>query len=1222
MTSSSSILTTAHSITLTGLSAATTYHYQIGSQDGSGDLATSSDQTFTTVVQCNYYIDSVSGNDANTGNDASIPLQHLMSVPTAVPDGTTICLKRGDTFLNDSLLINSGSYVTVRDYGPINLPMPLIDNAGYIASSSWSLVPLTSNLYQATVAGPGSAYTSAGTYVEVFECKNAPCIPTGAGGNDNFLQTVNTQALASSTPGSYYILGENTDGSSGPTDLDSFTIYMRPSDGTSPITNGYSYSYSKTSGGILLYGSYPTVSNIAAKKSSGNQGGFYADPASYNATFNNVESDQDGKHNLECAGGCTVNNSKFIDAYYPQAAGLLVVFGYGTSAPVTLNNNIFINGATTAGNAVAAMLSHGVGLFSTITVNGGLVQGISSPSTYSDLSGTSFTDVSNVSINGLTCLNTFGCVNMSGPTTISNVQDYSASSTSDSLNVNYGSNYSVTVASTSVCDNVNFNRAIVADSAVNTQVSIASSTFYIINFGYSGSDYGFYSTVAGIVRMYNTLIDSSESYASPFGIPATTSMQYFGDYNKFISPNVVQSFVNGTVYSPLSAWQAAVAPQDANSVNTSPTPNAQTIACTLHQLNFTGPSSGNVNASSTNFTIAPNVSYNSVGQPIGYVGTVTVTPSGTAAAGLTPITLTFPLSASTTAQTFSIAPTATGTITLSEFANGATTSPTFLASTTLQYQSNITTPSAPYGKPVATAGNTTATVSFSAPASIGGSPVTSYTITSSPDNISTTTTVTSGVVTGLSNGTPYTFTVTATNAAGTGPASSLSNQVTPIGLPGAPTISSVTAGNAQAAVTFSAAASNGSPITGYIVASIPSDGTDSNASSTALTHIVTGLVNGTPYTFTVTATNAVGTGNASIASSPAVTPSTVASVSTNATSLVASTTATLNGIVLSTGGSNATQSGFVYGTDPTLTAVLAATSTLGTPGSTQFSQSLTSLTPNTTYYDRAYATNGNGTTFGSIVSFLTLPLAPAVSTVSVTVGSATTLTANGDITSTDGVNATVRGVVYGTSLSYGSTVTENGSFGTGAFTEPITGLVCNTTYHVAAFASNTGGTSYGTDATTTSAACPVAPTPTPTTSSSGGGSVSSSGGSVSLSVLTSLLAPSASTTAYLNSLAASAVPSASPARLNTPVAPQITSPTFTFTRDLKTGSTGADVRALEVYLNTHGYILAATGPGSPGNETNYFGPLTKKALMKFQKNHDISPVAGYFGPITRAAVNG
>ncbi len=77
---------------------------------------------------------------------------------------------------------------------------------------------------------------------------------------------------------------------------------------------------------------------------------------------------------------------------------------------------------------------------------------------------------------------------------------------------------------------------------------------------------------------------------------------------------------------------------------------------------------------------------------------------------------------------------------------------------------------------------------------------------------------------------------------------------------------------------------------------------------------------------------------------------------------------------------------------------------------------------------------------------------------------------------------------------------------------------------------------------------------------------------------------------------------------------------ISFARNLQLRSTGVDVLALQQYLNTKGFMVAATGPGSPGKETVTFGSLTKSALIKFQKAHAITPAVGYFGPKTRAVV--
>ena len=87
---------------------------------------------------------------------------------------------------------------------------------------------------------------------------------------------------------------------------------------------------------------------------------------------------------------------------------------------------------------------------------------------------------------------------------------------------------------------------------------------------------------------------------------------------------------------------------------------------------------------------------------------------------------------------------------------------------------------------------------------------------------------------------------------------------------------------------------------------------------------------------------------------------------------------------------------------------------------------------------------------------------------------------------------------------------------------------------------------------------------------------------------------------------------------------------YTWTRDIKTGATGADVKMLQAFLNADADTrVAATGAGSTGMETETFGPATAAAVSKFQVKYraDILTPAGlvnptgYFGPSTRAKAN-
>jgi peptidoglycan hydrolase-like protein with peptidoglycan-binding domain len=95
-----------------------------------------------------------------------------------------------------------------------------------------------------------------------------------------------------------------------------------------------------------------------------------------------------------------------------------------------------------------------------------------------------------------------------------------------------------------------------------------------------------------------------------------------------------------------------------------------------------------------------------------------------------------------------------------------------------------------------------------------------------------------------------------------------------------------------------------------------------------------------------------------------------------------------------------------------------------------------------------------------------------------------------------------------------------------------------------------------------------------------------------------------------------------PSKTVAKVAVSSTSTKCTFTRDLQLGVTGDDVKCLQKYLNSHGFVIAASGVGSPGHETGEYKALTEAAVIKWQKANKLVPAIGYFGAQSRLFFKG
>ncbi len=383
--------------------------------------------------------------------------------------------------------------------------------------------------------------------------------------------------------------------------------------------------------------------------------------------------------------------------------------------------------------------------------------------------------------------------------------------------------------------------------------------------------------------------------------------------------------------------------------------------------------------------------------------------------------------------------------------------------------------------------------------STSANPTTSDNITSN----GTGTGVFTNNLTGLSPSTTYYVRAYATNSAGTAYGNQVSFTTSAIQLPTV-TTSAVTSITPTTAVSGGNVTGDGGgtvTVKGVCWATstnpTTSDNTTSNGTGLgSFTSNLAGLSPGTTYYVRAYATNSAGTayGNQVTFTTGAVIPT----VSTTAVSSITATSAASGGNVTNDGGATVTVRGVCWSTSATPTTTDNTTSSGS--GTGIFISSLTGLSPGTTYYVRAYATNSAGTAYGNQVSFTTDIQLPSLTTTAISSITATSAVSGGNITADGGADITARGVCWATSANptTADNTTSNGT-GTGIFTSNLTGLTPGTTYYVRAYATNSEGTNYGNQVSFSTGA--VVPTLTTTavssitqTSAASGGNVTDDGG--------------------------------------------------------------------------------------------------------------------------------
>lgn len=222
-------------------------------------------------------------------------------------------------------------------------------------------------------------------------------------------------------------------------------------------------------------------------------------------------------------------------------------------------------------------------------------------------------------------------------------------------------------------------------------------------------------------------------------------------------------------------------------------------------------------------------------------------------------------------------------------------------------------------------------------------------------------------------------------------------------------------------------------------------------------------------------------------------------VVTSSVTEITATSAKCGGNVTDQGASNVTERGICWSTNHNPT--IADSHASGGSGTGTYTCSMTGLTPNATYYVRAYAKNTQGISYGTEVNFVALEGLPTVTTSAVTSITSTTATGGGNVTNQGASNVTERGICWGTehNPAMSGSHASSGS-GAGQFTAQMTGLTPGTKYYVRAYAKNTQGVTYGMEVEfTTTATMPTVTTGSVSeitqTTATGSGNVTSDGGS-------------------------------------------------------------------------------------------------------------------------------
>ena len=347
-------------------------------------------------------------------------------------------------------------------------------------------------------------------------------------------------------------------------------------------------------------------------------------------------------------------------------------------------------------------------------------------------------------------------------------------------------------------------------------------------------------------------------------------------------------------------------------------------------------------------------------------------------------------------------------------------------------------------------GPSSASVSFGLPTYDGGSPITGYVVTATPTSsapakrkssaiITATGTAPPIIVTGLTLGVNYIFSVLATNIVGPSPNIATTTTVTPC------VLNTATAASSSPTLTVNTILTNITHSTTIATGIGTATGLPAGVTASWLAGTIT--ISGTPtltgtFNYTIPLTGGCGSVNAT--GTITVNAATSAILTTTAVSSITATGASSGGTISSDGGGPITANGVVWSTSTAPTVSLSTKTTDGT-GTGTFTSTISGLAASTTYYVRAYATNAARTSYGTELTFSTCTLNTVLAaSTNPTLVVNTVLTPSITIATTGATNiGAATGLPAGVTASWlAGTITISGTptvTGTFNYTIPLTG---------------------------------------------------------------------------------------------------------------------------------------------------------------------------------------